>query len=147
MALCFAYASQLLLIHRWANSKARCLASSEGTLDKPGNTTRLKLLTPKVGFKTQDVHLRVAPTVDQHVLQRRPGVGVVPLLPGFLQRGGNSAGVLKSAAPLSHRKVRGSFSENSAARLCPLLVQRGRVCKVLLSGRGEGGEGGLHTPQ
>lgn len=39
-------------------------------------------------------------TIDEHVLQRRPRVWIVPLLPRFSQRRWNSIGVMESATPL-----------------------------------------------
>lgn len=44
MASYFPYANQLVLIQRWAKSSASCLASSEGSLDKPGDTRRFQSL-------------------------------------------------------------------------------------------------------
>lgn len=44
MASYFPYANQLVLIQRWAKSSASCLASSEGSLDKPGDTRRFESL-------------------------------------------------------------------------------------------------------
>lgn len=55
MASYLMYASQLVLIQRWAKSNASCWASSEGSLDKPGKDEKTSIFG-----QTQDGRLQLA---------------------------------------------------------------------------------------
>ena len=74
------------------------------------------------------------PTTDEHVLQRRPRVGIIPLLPGVSQRRRDSVGELEGTTPLQTWRARATvwacMCESGVVCVCHLLEHTGTVHKA-----------------